>query len=256
MLGCTINPDILQDRRVVDDLKNYSLVIARESITYHALVTAGVNALLAPCPAFVMESENIFTDDTSGWLCNCIGFNIGFLAQGNEKYFDLLFENYDAAIQYLINETSYDVLLIPHVNWSYNYSDFGVLDTFYSKYKESSRVFFLEEHNAPQQKYLISRCKAFVSLRTHAVISGLSSHVPTIITGYKTKSKGIHADVYGDMPNLIADVQSLDNKYVIKDKLKRVLENAVEIQSFLNVRMPDYIQKLDTVVKSIESLKK
>ena len=58
MMGCTIDPYVLDDKRVVEDIKRYSLVIARESITYNALKEhIDENVYLAPCPAFAMNSE-------------------------------------------------------------------------------------------------------------------------------------------------------------------------------------------------------
>lgn len=78
-----------------------------------------------------------------------IGFNIGFLQQENEKYFDLLLENYINAIEKVIEETRYDVALIPHVNWSYKLTDFTTLDQIYKKIKHTKRVFLIEEHSAP-----------------------------------------------------------------------------------------------------------
>lgn len=60
MLGCTVNPELLEDMRTVEDIKNYSLVIARESITYNALKERiSGNVYLAPCPAFAMKNETV-----------------------------------------------------------------------------------------------------------------------------------------------------------------------------------------------------
>ena len=52
MLGCSITKDVINIKEVMEDLKMYSAVIARETLTYNLLSEAGINAYLAPCPAF------------------------------------------------------------------------------------------------------------------------------------------------------------------------------------------------------------
>lgn len=44
LYGCSIEPDLLKDVAIVEDLKRYSLIVARESITYNALVKAGLKS--------------------------------------------------------------------------------------------------------------------------------------------------------------------------------------------------------------------
>lgn len=255
MLGCTINPSLLVDRKLLDDINRYSLVIARESITYDALLKADLHTkiLLAPCPAFAMKAEAF---DYPAWMQKkeFIGFNVGFLQQGNEKYYELLIENYKNAIRRVISETDYDVALIPHVNWNYSTTDFTALDELYLLFKDSGRLHYLEEHNAPQQKYFISHCRAFVALRTHAMISGLASHVPTLITGYKIKSKGIANDVFGDHFEILADVQSLDSELAIADKLFNILKNESDIRDYYLKNMLLYINRFNMVVSAISDL--
>lgn len=248
MLGCTINPDLLEDTKVKEDLARYDLIVARESITYNALLKSNINTkiVFAPCPAFAMPAEKA---DLPKWMQKgkFIGINVGFLAQGNEQYYQSLMKNCSVAIQRILQETDLNVALIPHVNWSYGMSDFGALDELYKTFKLTGRVFYLHENSASQQKFLISHCKAFVALRTHAAISALACQVPTLIAGYKTKSRGIGQDIFGKAFDMVADVQSLDSDTVIADKLFAILKNEQEIREYYAKRMPEYLSDLEKI---------
>ncbi len=254
MMGCTINPDLLEDITLVNDIKKYSLVVARESITYTALKNVGIKKLLmAPCPAFLMETKKI---DLPEWMNSrkFVGFNVGFLQQGNEKYYDIVMKNYFNAIKMLIEKTDLHIALIPHVNWGYETTDFTALDELYRYFKSSGRIHYILEHSAPEQRYIISKSVAFVALRTHAAISGIATYTPTLITGYKTKSKGIAKDVFGEMFDMLADVQSLISEQIISEKLMEIIKSEREIRKFLETKIPDYYKDFYAVVKEISKL--
>lgn len=250
MLGCTINPDVVNKKEVITDLKNYSLIVARESITYDSLKTAGIdnNLEFAPCPAFAMKSEPCQLPDFF-YDSEVVGINIGFLAQCNEIYLNNLLKNYENVIQYILDNTEYKIALLPHVNWDYNFSDFIMLDKLYEKFQKTGRVFLLEERNAPQQKYIISKLKFFIVLRTHATVPALEQNVPVLITGYKVKSTGISKDIFKDQFDVLASVQTLNSEFIVRDKFKYILENEKNIRDYLKLRMPEYLKQLQVVKK-------
>lgn len=254
MLGCSITKDVINTKEVMEDLKMYSAVIARETLTYNLLSEAGINAYLAPCPAFCMPAKKCLLP-----ACfdshEVIGFNIGFLQQGNEKYIDMLRKNYENAIRFIIDKTNYNVLLIPHVNWNYKNSDFRELEKLYAKYKNTNRVFVLEEKGAPEAKYILSKLKALVAVRTHVQIPALASYIPTIIAGYKHKSFGISNDIYGENSPYLAHVQSLSDQHSIKTKLEYLLNNYNEVKTYLKNTIPNYISKTEDIKNILENLK-
>lgn len=251
MLGCSITEDVINEPEVLKDLKNYSVIIARESLTYNLLKKAGLeNTYLAPCPAFAMPAEKCVLPECFDNK-DVIGFNAGFLQQGNEIFSDILLGNYKNAIEYVLNSTGSNILLIPHVNWSYEMSGSRTLEKLYALYKDTNRVFMLGEKSAPQVKYILSKLKAFVALRTHAQIPAIASKVPTIIAGYKHKSIGISKDIYGENSPLLAHVQSLDNTFVIKEKLEYLLNNYEECKTFLENKIPSYVENLSVIQKLI-----
>lgn len=244
MLGCSITEDVINDPAVEKDLRTYNAIIARESLTYNLLVKKSIpNVYLLPCPAFAMQAEaTVLPACFAGH--EVIGFNIGFLQQNNEQYLKVLLENYANAIQFVLEKTGYNVLLIPHVHWNYQLADMRTLEKLYARFKASNRVFLCEERNAPQIKYILSKLKVFVSLRTHAQVPALAACVPTVIAGYKHKSIGISNDVYGVSSPMLCHVQMLANTHTVKDKLEYALQHNEEIRRLLSAHMPSYIKRL------------
>ena len=49
--GCSIEPEVIKKKKVLEDLKSYNLIVARESITYQSLKEIGANVILIPDPA-------------------------------------------------------------------------------------------------------------------------------------------------------------------------------------------------------------
>jgi len=241
MLGCTINSEILQNKLVLEDLKKYSLIVARESITYNALIKAGIteNTVLAPDPAFLMASEicplpNIFKNDV-------VGINVGFLAQGNEKYYDLLVENCLQLIKYILSKTNFSIALIPHVNWCYDLSDRKTFDKILVSIAQTNRIEIINENSAPRQKYIMSKCRFMIALRTHVAIPSIASQVPTLVTGYKVKSSGIVNDIFPTEFKLLAHVGSLQGSDDYIKDFVWLQENENTIRDFMKEAIPSYI---------------
>ena len=59
-IGCSVEPESIKHPTMIEDLKNYSLIIARESLTYEAMTNAGLNHVkLLPDPAFVLDKVEL-----------------------------------------------------------------------------------------------------------------------------------------------------------------------------------------------------
>lgn len=252
MMGCTINPEILEREDVVSDLKLYSLIIARESITYNAIKrkAANINLEIAPDPAFAMEAipcnlPGIFTNQS------VVGINAGFLKQGNEKFYNSLIKNCIELMRYIVSDTEFNIALIPHVNWSFESSDYKTLLKLASAFENSSRIMIMPEQNAPKQKYLMSKCRFMVALRTHAAIPSIESKVPTLITGYKTKSSGIARDIFPQYPNLLAHSEEWHNDQIFVERFKWMQKNEDEVRKYLNSRIPLYCKEIQKIRNGI-----
>ncbi len=256
LIGCSIEPEILTHSEVLDDLKLFSLITARESITYNALLEVGIdkNIHLIPDSAFTLKP--VYLSLPSGFKeGKTIGLNVSDLVQSYDKKEKITYNNYKFLIEYIINYTDYQIALIPHVVQKYN-DDMEVLTSLFDEYKETGRVILINEYNCNEIKGFISRCKIFIGARTHATIAAYSSYVPTLALGYSVKSRGIAKDIFGTEENYVLAVQKLTSDKDLTAAFKWIEKNYVKIKKNLNKFMPDYIEKCYNLKPLIENLKK
>lgn len=238
--GCSIEPDIVNRKSVAKDLKTYNLIVARESITYEAVKSIGANAILAPDPAFFMTPKSCemhpqLLDN------NVIGINVSPLILEYASDDNIAYKNFLELIKYILKETDAKIALIPHVVWKKN-DDRMVLSRLYEDAGRDDRIIMIEDHTAPELKYIISKCRIFVGARTHATIAAYSSLVPTIVVGYSVKARGIAKDLFGTEKNYVIPVQELKEPFTLVETFKRLDKNRDQIQDHLRTIMPEYLK--------------
>lgn len=240
--GCSIDPVLLLDKRVLNDLKRFNYITARESITYNALKEHGLtNVDLLPDVAFALNRvESIQSNKIKP---NTIGLNLSPLVMSYNKNNRIIINNFRRLIKYIIEETEFNIAFIPHVVWS-NSDDRKVLDELYSECNDCSRVIKIDDCNCMELKDIISRCRMLICARTHASIAAYSSMVPTLVLGYSVKAKGIARDIWGTENNYILPVQSFKSETDLTEAFKWMLSNENEMRSHLNYFMPRYIHRL------------
>ena len=120
--GCSIGEEDMSDNKL-KDLKNYDLILARESITYNMLKGKGLDTVrLVADGAFLMEKEEL--PFPQGWVeGNTIGLNFSPLVykknqQAKEAFSDL--------IQHILDTTDMQIAFTPHVTEKGN-DDFEIL---------------------------------------------------------------------------------------------------------------------------------
>ena len=257
--GCSITPKLLEDKRIRDDMLRYSLITARESITYDALMNAGVNknTKLYPDPAFTLKTEEIqlpdgFKEDGT------IGLNISPLIQRLENKDDIIYKNYSNLMDYIIKNTNFNIALVPHVVKEGN-NDLEPISRLYKEYKSTGRVVLIQDNNCMALKGYISKCRMFIAARTHASIAAYSTFVPTLVVGYSVKAKGIAKDIFGTYEDYVLPVQSLVDECALVESFKWLNKHEQEIKFHLRNFMPSYIEKAwkagDEVRKLIGDMK-
>jgi len=252
MLPCTISDDSLTNQKTIEDLQKYSLIFARESITYNALLNAGLGkkTRFAPCPAFIMEPKDYNLPELFSSR-SVVGLTIGLLAQGKESYTNTVFENSRALIHHILDNTDFAVALIPHVNVGENLTDVTPMHTLYNEFKDTGRVVEISEKRADEQKYVISSCRFLVTVRTHASIAAYSSGVPTLVIGYSQKSKGIAKDIFGTSEHYVVSVESLDSNDKLIKAFLWLEENETAIRKILKEVLPVYLKKVNAIYDEI-----
>ena len=250
--GCSIEPDVVSQKSVAEDLARYDLIVARESITYGAVKRVQKNSILVPDPAFFMEPKACSLDDR---LCNgnVVGINISPMIISNEKASGMAYENYKQLIHYILSETDAKIALIPHVVWASN-DDRKVLRQLYDDFDQDPRLVLVEDHTAPELKYIISQCSFFVGARTHATIAAYSSCVPTLVVGYSVKARGIARDLFGTEDGYVLPVQSLNESGQLTQTFRELYEKRMSVESHLQKIVPDYCVRAGAAVNAIKEL--
>lgn len=231
--GCSIGEEDMSERKL-EDLKNFDLILARETLTYDMLKNKGLtNMKLVADPAFTMAKEELPLP--KGWKENdTIGLNFSPLVLNRNK------ESAEAVrelIKHILKVTKSTIALTPHVMIEGN-DDFKTLNTFYEEFKDTGRVIILPNNlNAIQYKGYIARMRAFIGARTHATIAAYSNSIPTMVLGYSVKSRGIAKDLFG-YERLVLGINEISDSNKLKNAFDEMIRDENEIRKHLNKTIP------------------
>ena len=240
--GASIEPDAI-DEQMLQDLRGYHKIWARESLTYEALQAKGlIQSFLLPDPAFVLDRKDLTLPN--GFVeGNTVGINVSPMIIGYEKNQGATLQNYVNLVRYIIEQTDMQVALIPHVVWNHN-DDRKPLRQLHEMFMGSKRVVMIEDHNAEELKGFIARCRFMVVARTHASIAAYSTQVPTLVIGYSVKARGIAKDIFGTEKNYVIPVQSLSQENDLVAGFRWLVENETKIRDLYKRRIPEYVEKV------------
>ena len=249
---CSIEEENIKGE-ILEDLKSYKYIFAREKLTYDALINAGIDKsrVIKVCdPAFFLNISQVSLPE--GFVKgNTVGINVSEMTVNEDN--PHAYANVITLIRYILDNTDMSVCLIPHVySIKNNRNDYPILKKIYNEIN-SERVSIVDkEYNCEQLKYIISNCRFFVGARTHATIAAYSSGVPTLVIGYSVKSKGIAADLFGKYDGYVISYKDLSEKNEILEAFKKIFENETAIKERLDSFLPEYRQQLsDAVAKYI-----
>ena len=240
--GCSIDKERICPA-ILDDLRRYRLIVARESITYDTLKDAGMNHVaLMPDPAFLLRAIDVpFPEGfTPG---NIVGINVSPLIIRQETRPGCVLRNYKQLIDFILRQTDMGVILIPHVVWSSN-DDRQPLYDIYEDYESSGRICIIDDADAPTIKGWIRQCRFLVAARTHASIAGYSTGVPTLVVGYSVKSRGIAKDLFGTDDQYVLPVNRMTDGNELTDAFKWLFANEDRIHALYNSKMSEYLSGL------------
>jgi len=249
--GCSIGEEDLSPRKL-EDLKQFDLIIARETLTYENLLKHGLsNVKLSADPAFTMEQTELPLP--KGWQeGNTIGINFSPLV------WKLNSQSRDAVrqlLEHILAETDMTIALTPHVIIEGN-NDYEVLKSYYEEFKHTGRVILLPDNlNATEYKGYIARMRMFIGARTHATIAAYSNKVPTMVLGYSVKSKGIAKDIFGE-EKLVLNLDELSDRHLLVNKFDEMLREESELRERLNTAIPKVKERSYLAVDYIKQLGK
>lgn len=240
--GTSIEPEVLNQPDILEDIRGYDMIFARESITYQALIEHGLKekTYLYPDPAFAMIPKETSVP-AELFSKPVIGMNISPLIMKYTEEGNQIKQGYLDMIQYILKNTDCNIALIPHVV-KRNNNDLSVIQALADQVNDK-RIFIIEDHKAEELKYIISRCEFFVGARTHSTIAAYSTCVPTLVIGYSVKAKGIAEDLFGTDEGYVVDVRSMKDSKDMIDAFTSLYEKKEEIRSHLVNMMPEYKDK-------------
>ena len=251
--GCSIEPDNIKGN-VIQDLKRYDLIVAREPITVAALYSAGIkdNVVQFPDPAFQLNKINLPLPE--GFLeGNMVGLNLSPLIMSCEKEEGITLKNYLFLIDYILTETNMGIALIPHVVKGGS-NDLEILAQIKDQYKHENRVILFRDYNCEEIKGFISRCRFFIGARTHSTIAAYSTCVPTLVVGYSVKARGIAKDIFGTYENYVLPVQNLYYEQDLCNQFLWLVKEEKQIKDYLKKKMPEYCASVLSAAKRVNLL--
>ncbi|MBQ8239709.1 MAG: polysaccharide pyruvyl transferase family protein [Bacteroides sp.] len=249
--GCSVGKNNLTPAKI-DTLKKFSLIYARESLTYELIKSLNLgNVILFPDPAFALQPEQctlpeIFKDG------DVVGINLSNYVVGGNNLDTPFGLEVKELIDYIINKTNLNILLIPHVLW--NGQDDRLISKEIVNHYNSNRISVLDSDslNYEQIRYVISKCLMFIGARTHAIISAYATCTPAIALGYSVKARGIAKDLQLN-ENLVVDSKNFRRNQLL-DSFCYALAHVNDIKSHLKNTIPLYMKKLETLRETVCSM--
>lgn len=248
--GCTVEADRLSED-ILKDLRRYTLIVARESMTVNALKKAGVEEgrIIRCCdPAFTLETTP--TKLPKGFVeGNTVGINVSAMVLSRKFK-----ESVDYLVKRIIEDTDMNICFIPHVyNVKEGTGDILTHRKLISGYMEySDRISVVSEDlSCTELKYIISKCRFFAGARTHSVIAAYSSCVPALALGYSMKSKGIATDIFGQSQGYVVHYNDVKDKTVLYNAFNNIVKNEDDIKAHYRKVMPEYVKTVENTAKTL-----
>ena len=259
--GTSIEEDKIS-ARMLQHLKRYDLIVARESITYNTLLQHGIDSqkIVLTCdPAFWLEMKKTALPDCFAHG-DVIGVNISGLVTGMDtQKTKNAYKSVKLWLQNILQSAKYQICLIPHC---YGKNAFGLDDLYYANKlyeeftdEEKRRISVVsQEMSCSELKYIISKCRFYVGARTHSVIAAYSTGVPAIALGYSVKSKGIALDIFGTTTNYVLDIEALQNSENLMNAFGHLVKNEENIKRQYREILPEYKEKIVSAAKQTMAL--
>ena len=250
--GCSVEPEVVRGE-ALSDLRRYSLIIARESITEAVLREAGLPVRRWCDPAFFLAREELPLPE--GWREGAtIGLNVSPLILSRAQDGKAALDAFVELIRHILASGDDAVALLPHVTWAHD-DDRQALLAIKARFADEPRVLMLPgDLRATQYKGYIARMRALVTARTHASIAGYSTAVPTLVIGYSVKARGIARDLFGSEEGHLIPVQELRSAQQLIAATDAMLARADEERAFLKDRLPAYTAGASDIVHEVMAL--
>ena len=247
--ACSIDERVFDNEMMMSDIRRYRHIVARESLSFDILsrCIGDHQTLTQACdPAFLLDSKEVRLPQ--GFLEHeTVGLNLSPLMFDNVgSYEDKAFSQCRAFIDYVLEETSMGVCLIPHVfDYNCGSEDLLVLRMLKSLYPNEPRVSMVDgDYSCEELKHVISLCRCFVGARTHSMIAAYSSGVPALALSYSIKSLGIAKDLFGTCEGFTLPREALKEEGILVNSFSRLMAKEHEIHMRYAEMLPSYKESI------------
>lgn len=249
--GCSVEPELLENPDIANDMRNFDLITARETTSYEALKKINPNTVLVCDSAFLLPANEVSFPQSIA--SDIVGINASPLIEACEEGKGIVRKNYEELIEYILNNTDMSVALIPHVVWK-AVDDRKILKEFFEKYKDTTRVFLVDDCPCEDLKGYIAKCRFFVGARTHSTIAAYSNAVPTLVVGYSVKARGIAKDLFGSWENYVLPAQEIKEKNELTKAFIWLQNNENKIKEHLLTVLPEYKNRINNGLEALRRL--
>lgn len=246
LVGCSIDEDVIAKKEVQRDLAVYDIIVARESLTYTNLKIVGLfNVLMYPDTAFALNKKYSSVQELRDDV-KYIGINISPLIMKNESKENILIRSYLHLIRYILENTCYHIMLIPHVCVAWD-NDLDAIEQICGNLDANDRIHVLSELGCENLKYYISKCSYVICARTHVSIAAYSLGIPTLVVGYSIKSKGIAKDLFGEFDKYVLSAGHINEEEKITTQFLKMMKEEEKIRRQLIISANEYKTKLNSL---------
>jgi colanic acid/amylovoran biosynthesis protein len=188
-----------------------------------------------------------------------VGFNVsGLLAMGGYSQNNMfgLQVPYQrmvlSLIEFLIEQRSASVMLVPHVFGSSSENDLDACERIFEllREKHGNKIGILrglQEYG--EVKHVVGKCDFFIGSRMHACIGALSQCVPAVSIAYSDKFIGVMEMV--GVEDLVVDPRGLNEEQILS-AVDVLFHRRAELRRELESRMPMVKQTIQSVLHDVE----
>jgi len=180
------------DRLTARQKRGLDAVVVMDLKSLNILKNWGIAGILGPDPAFLVDRKlrplnGAFRRDTVGLCCSAA-------IRRYEAGDSLLYESYCGLIQYLLEQTQFDIALIPYCCQPAR-DDSILLSALHQRFSHSDRVFLRHDGPSPELRGDLSLCRFVIG--SGGAVAAWSCGVPALCIGADPRAMALATDLFG-----------------------------------------------------------
>lgn len=231
-------------------LPKMRLICARGGITKNNLSEIGIteNVRLCADGAFSMPEDERYAENVNRLSGNdsfyngyVVGVSISSVVEKRCRKLGIDYKNIMTEFIDALTSEGCSVLIIANAarddSAKPRNNDLPICGEVYAKIRDKTNVRYYPREMFPEElRLLISRCKALVASRFHAMIGALEKGVPVLLVGWSHKYREV-LDMFG-LGGYAADYSELTSDK-LRTEFRRLIENSEDIRAKIAENLPN-----------------